>query len=60
MTEPWTLPIIIHAVVAVLAITLGGFNLLRKVKGDRLHKIIGRTWAVLMLVTSVSAFVARV
>jgi len=56
MLLSWTLPMILHAVVATAAITLGGFNLARMKRGDRLHKAVGRTWSILMLTTSVSAF----
>lgn len=56
MLLSWTLAMIIHAVVATAAITLGGFNLARMKRGDQLHKAVGRTWAILMLVTSFSAF----
>lgn len=56
MLKPWTIVIAAHAIVATLAIVLGAFNLIRRVKGDPLHKAIGRTWSGLMLFVSVSAF----
>lgn len=56
MLKPWTIVITVHAVVATLAIALGAFNLIRKIKGDPIHKFVGRTWSALMLITSVSAF----
>lgn len=56
MLLSWSFAMIIHAIVATAAITLGGFNLARLKRGDRLHKIVGRAWVILMLVTSVSAF----
>src|ERR1700712_4678983 len=45
----------IHAAVAVLALLLGALQLART-KGDRLHRIMGRTWASLMAVVALSSF----
>lgn len=44
----------IHAFSAILAVVIGAFVLWRK-KGTRLHRILGRLWVVLMLVTATSA-----
>ncbi|MDB5175602.1 MAG: hypothetical protein JWM81_460 [Candidatus Saccharibacteria bacterium] len=54
MLKPWTLVITLHAIVAVTAIVLGTFNAVRMVRGDRLHKAVGRTWAGLMLFISIT------
>ena len=56
MLKPWTIVIAAHAITAVLAIALGAFNLIRTVKGDPLHKAVGRAWSGLMLFVSASAF----
>jgi uncharacterized membrane protein len=45
----------IHVLAAFLAFGLGGLVLFRK-KGDRLHRLGGRAWAVLMLVVLISSF----
>lgn len=49
------LPIIIHLSTVIPAIPLGAYVLWRK-KGDWLHKIMGRIWGVLMIVTAISSF----
>ena len=46
--------IFLHLCTIVPAIPLGFYVLWRK-KGDRLHKLLGRTWAVLMLTAAISA-----
>jgi uncharacterized membrane protein len=52
----WTLIIIIHAVTASLSLLLGAFQLLRPKKGDRFHRMVGRTWVVCMYAVCVSSF----
>ncbi|MEJ2889525.1 DUF2306 domain-containing protein [Actinomycetospora aeridis] len=54
--EPWTLLIGTHAVAAVLALVLGAVNTLRRVRGDRPHRRIGRAWLVSMLLVSATSF----
>jgi uncharacterized membrane protein len=54
MLKPWTIIITLHAIVATAAIVLGTFNAVRTVRGDPLHRAIGRTWAVLMLFISIT------
>lgn len=44
----------IHAFAAIAAVTLGALVLFRR-KGTPLHKLMGRTWAALMLVVATSA-----
>jgi len=52
-----TLPIAIHLATVLPALLLGPVILLRK-KGDARHRMLGRIWAVLMLVTAIaSAFI---
>ncbi|MCG7549280.1 DUF2306 domain-containing protein [Pseudoalteromonas sp. Of7M-16] len=49
------LPTLIHLFVVIPAIVLGLLNLAME-KGTRIHKFIGRLWAVLMLITAFSSF----
>jgi uncharacterized membrane protein len=56
MLQPWTPVIAIHAIVATAALVLGGFNLLRRKRGDRLHRAVGRTWVIFMLFVSAGSF----
>ena len=39
-----------HATCATIALLLGAAVLLRRVKGDRLHRLAGRTWVATMYV----------
>jgi uncharacterized membrane protein len=48
-----------HALGAFLALLLGATNLLRRPKGDRPHRIIGRVWVVSMYWTVLSSFFIR-
>jgi len=48
------LPIIIHVATVVPAVPLGGFLLLAP-KGTPMHKMLGKVWLVLMLITATSA-----
>jgi len=56
MDHGWTLLIATHAVAATLALVLGGANVLRRRRGDRPHRAIGRAWLVLMYFTALSSF----
>lgn len=49
------LHILLHLAVALLALLLGAFVLFRR-KGTQSHKLLGRLWAVLMLIAAVSSF----
>lgn len=52
-----TLPVMVHLATVVPALLLGPVILLRK-KGDALHKMLGRIWATLMVITAIaSAFI---
>ena len=48
-------PIPLHAIAAMIAIILGGFQLTMK-KGGILHRILGRVWLGLMLIVAFSSF----
>lgn len=45
----------IHLGAAIPVVPLGAWVLLRR-KGDRLHKLLGRIWATLMMVVALSSF----
>ncbi len=49
-----TTPILIHLVTAGAAALLGPVILVRR-KGNKVHKLLGRLWAVLMIVTAISS-----
>ncbi len=51
IAERMTIPVMIHIATIVPAVTLGGYILWGK-KGDRLHKMLGKIWCVLMLITA--------
>jgi uncharacterized membrane protein len=46
----------VHASAALLSLTLGGAQLLRRRYGDRLHRRLGRVWVVAMYLTILSSF----
>jgi len=48
----------VHLACALIALPLGAFVLWRP-KGDATHKLLGRTWALLMLVIAVSSYWLR-
>ena len=48
-----------HAIGATLALMLGGVNLLRRVKGDSLHRRLGWVWVAAMYWTVFSSFFIR-
>lgn len=47
-----------HLLSVVPAVPLGAYVLIRR-KGDRLHRLLGRIWALMMLVTALSTFGLR-
>jgi uncharacterized membrane protein len=51
--------IALHAGGATIAMTLGAYNLLRRTKGDRTHRWIGRVWVVAMYWVVLSSFVIK-
>ena len=50
-----THPIPFHAIMAMIAIILGGIQLSMK-KGGTIHKLLGRMWVGLMLIVVISSF----
>ena len=48
-------PIPLHAIIAMIAIILGGIQLSMK-KGGAIHKFLGRIWVGLMLIVAISSF----
>ncbi len=53
------LTILIHLVAASIALLLGAFILLIQ-KGTTLHKILGRLWAIAILVTAIGSFAIQI
>ena len=49
-----THPIPLHAIMAMIAIILGGIQLSMK-KGGPIHKLLGRIWVGLMLIVAISS-----
>src|SRR3954447_9822561 len=56
MREPWTLLIAAHAAGATLALLLGGYLVVRRRKGDLLHRRVGRIWMLDMYWVAFSSF----
>ena len=50
-----THPIPLHAIMAMIAIILGGIQLSMK-KGGAIHKLLGRIWVGIMMFVSISSF----
>ena len=50
-----THPIPIHAIMAMIAIILGGIQLSMK-KGGTIHKLLGRIWVGIMMFVAISSF----
>ncbi len=48
-----------HATTALVALLLGGYLLLRRVKGDLVHRVAGGVWSVGMLFVATSSFAIR-
>jgi uncharacterized membrane protein len=57
-TRMMSLPVMLHLATVVPALLLGPVVLLRR-KGDATHRMLGRVWAVLMLVTAISSAFIR-
>jgi uncharacterized membrane protein len=49
----------VHASAALLSLTLGAAQLLRRRYGDRLHRRVGRVWVGAMYLTVLSSFLIR-
>lgn len=56
MQHQWTALIAIHAIAASYSILFGAFQLLRRTKSGKLHKIIGRVWVVAMYLVCFTSF----
>ena len=50
-----THPIPVHAIMAMIAIILGGIQLSMK-KGGTIHKLLGRIWVGIMLIVATTSF----
>ena len=50
--SPW---LAVHLATVIPSLPLGAYVIIRR-KGDRLHQILGRTWAILMIVTAIASF----
>lgn len=48
-----------HATAASLSLTLGGYQLVRRRRGDRVHRLLGRVWVGAMYVMLVTAMFVR-
>ena len=53
--NPW---LVVHLAAVLPALPLGAYVLVRR-KGDRLHRLLGRVWVMLMLLTALSSFGLR-
>jgi len=56
--EPMSAALIIHLATVLPALPLGAYLLVRR-KGDPLHRVLGRIWAAMMVVTAISSFWLR-
>ena len=56
MLPAWTFLIATHAIAAAVSLVLGPFQIIRRPKGDPVHKLVGRCWAVLMLYVAAGSF----
>jgi uncharacterized membrane protein len=56
MEHQWTPLIVMHAIAASYALIFGAFNIIRKKKGDPLHRVLGFTWIACMYFVCVSSF----
>ena len=57
--HPWTLLVVSHVAAALTSVMLGGYQVWRRPRGDGRHRLLGRTWVVLMLWTAVTSFWIR-
>ena len=56
MEHQWTPLIVIHAIAASYALIFGAFNIIRKKKGDPLHRVLGFTWIACVYFVCISSF----
>jgi uncharacterized membrane protein len=57
--EVWPIVIIIHAIAASFSLLFGAYQLLRKKKGDKPHRIIGWIWVISMYAVIFTSFGIR-
>jgi uncharacterized membrane protein len=55
----WTLLIATHAAAACASLPLGAVQVVRRPRGDRPHRRLGRAWGALMLYVAVTSFWIR-
>lgn len=55
----WTPLLAAHTGAALICLPIGGYQLFRSVKGDRVHRVLGRVWAVGMAFVAISSFWIR-
>jgi uncharacterized membrane protein len=55
----WSPLVAAHATAATTGLLLGGYQLVRKVKGDLVHRRLGWTWVALMTFVATSSFLIR-
>lgn len=55
----WTALIAVHAAAAGYALIVGAFQLLRRRKGGRLHRLMGRAWIAAMYLVALTSFGVR-
>ncbi len=59
MSAGWSVLVAAHASAASLGLLLGGYQLRRRVKGDRVHVLLGWVWVAAMLFVATSSFAIR-
>jgi uncharacterized membrane protein len=55
----WTPLVAAHATAATTGLLLGGYQLVRRAKGDRVHRRLGWVWVALMTFVATSSFAIR-
>jgi uncharacterized membrane protein len=55
----WSALLVAHVAAAAVAVPLGAYNLLRRPRGDALHRALGYAWAALMAWVASSSFWIR-
>jgi uncharacterized membrane protein len=58
-THGWTVLVALHAAAATSCLFLGAYQLLRRTKGDRAHRVLGWFWVSAMLFVASSSFAIR-
>jgi uncharacterized membrane protein len=59
MHAEWTVLIAVHAIAAAYSILFGAVQILRRVKGGSVHRVIGRIWVVAMYTVILTSFGIR-